>query len=155
MSWFLNKYPLMLPGWWLQSVLMSLFCLATKKRGVVARMLGTCLPIDRYTVTTILSNIAFKLYQETYGFMWLQMESWLRTHTAVRLQTLSLSLPLVLCISHITDATTIMWSVGCSLFLHLSIFFSRSSLSPSLSLTVCQDTGSCGQRELWEEEAEK
>ena len=113
------------------------------------------LAIDLYTATTVLLNIAYKLYWNTsYGFAWFQIESWLRTHAAVRLQSLSLS-PSRLCISHITDATTIMWSVGCSLFLHLSIFFPRSSLSPSLSLTVCQDTGSCGQRELWEEEAEK
>lgn len=58
------------------------------------------------------------------------------------------SLYLSLGINHITHATSIMWSVGCSLFLHLSIFALLCvvfvSLPPSLSVLS-------GHRELWSE----
>lgn len=72
-----------------------------------------------------------------YHFTPLYLSCWL---TAVVISEVSLSLSL--CISHITDATSIMRSVGCFLFLHLSSF-SCSWLSPSLSL------GLSGHRELW------
>lgn len=62
------------------------------------------------------------------------------THSSQTEVCLSLSL----CISHITDATTIMWSVGCSLFLHLSIFFAAP-------LRLCLSLGLSGHRELWSE----
>lgn len=81
------------------------------------------------------------------SFLWMESLPVMSQILSVLILSLFFSNPLYLCISHITDASTIMWSVGFSLYLHLPIF-SHAPLIP-LSLSLALSLGLSGHRELW------